>query len=122
MKIIITRAFERTRQIADFVPIKAYCEATVEFESADEIGVQVKDAEKMKEVSGLLDNIVQSEVDNTLKNYRPTCITCGGRGERVLLNKEGQCGQCVSTANFAARDFKKDNPSTKLFKVEKPTL
>jgi len=97
MKITITRAFERTRQIADFVPIKAYCEATAEME-VDEV-VNPEGDKLLKKVfenlSHGLDDLVQAEVEKTLMQYYPTCIVCGGRGAQVNLNKEGVCGQCA---------------------------
>lgn len=107
MTIKITRAFERTRQIADFVPIKAYCETTAEFE------VESITHEQVARASQTLDNIVQSEVEKTLISYRPVCIACGSKGQKVVLNKEGVCGQCVSTAQFQARDFKKETSTQK---------
>lgn len=108
MKITITRAFERTRQIADFVPIKAYCEATIELENpVDDV------AKVLGQNSLLLDAFVQSEVEKTLITYRPVCISCGGKGDKVLLNKEGVCGQCVNKAQMDARQFKVDNDKNK---------
>jgi hypothetical protein len=111
MTIKITRAFERTRQIADFVPIKAYCEATAEFDDVEMTAEQIE--RRIRTNSLFLDNIVQSEVDNTLKSYYPMCIVCGGKGQKLSLNKEGVCGQCVSTAQFQARDLKKETGTPK---------
>ena len=123
MKITITRAFERTRQIADFVPIKAYCEATIEEDNLPNME-QLDDAGKkelialQRQMAESLDLLVQQEVEKTLMTYRPVCISCGGKGDKVFLNKEGVCGQCVQTAHFAARDFKKEIGTPKP-KVEK---
>src|SRR5580765_1655543 len=99
MTIKITRSFERTRQMADFVPIKVYCEATADFEISQ--SMERTDIE-MIEVSESLDRFVQAEVEKTLMPYRPVCIVCGGKGDTVNLNKEGVCGQCVQKMNYEA--------------------
>lgn len=112
MKITITRAFERTRQIADFVPIKAYCEASVEYEMKSPIEKE-EEARLFTEASARMAAVVQEEVDKTLAAYRPTCIVCGGRGDKVNLNKEGVCGQCVKDMQMQALEFRRDG------KVEK---
>lgn len=104
MLIKIKRSFERTRQIADFVPIKAYCEVTQELEtSADDM------ESFMSQQSASLDSFVQSEVEKTLMSYRPICISCGGKGEKIILNKEGVCGQCHNRHQMEARDFRNSN-------------
>lgn len=111
MVIRIVRAFERTRQIADFVPIKAYCEASTEYELG-KIDAEHAAAE-MAEISHRLDSFVQSEVDKTLMSYYPQCIVCGGKGQKMNLNKEGVCGQCVQTNMFKAREFQKESGQPK---------
>jgi hypothetical protein len=110
MTIKITRAFERTRQIADFVPIKAYCEATTEVEVSDRENSEIiKKDQFIRSISNELDQFVQAEVEKTLMAYRPVCIRCGGKGDKVNLNKEGVCGNCVSEMNIQARGFAEDN-------------
>jgi hypothetical protein len=64
-------------------------------------------------MSAALDNFVQSEVEKTLINYRPVCIACQGKGEKVLLNKEGVCGQCVEKHRMEAIGFAKENSKKK---------
>jgi hypothetical protein len=113
MKIIITRSFERTRQIADFVPVKAACEATYEMEQ------QVMTKEELEpfliEISVQMDSFVQSEVEKTLMGYKPACLRCGGKqiyGGKGL-NKEGLCAQCVSDLAFQLRDLKQEKLTKK---------
>jgi hypothetical protein len=108
MKITITRSFERTRQIADFVPIKAYCEATIEYERGEQNQILNVPNEQDREYSFLLDSFVQAEVEKTLISYRPVCIVCRGKGDTVILNKEGVCGHCVKTMQFQAAEFRAD--------------
>jgi len=106
LKIIIKRSFERTRQIAEFVPVKAACEATIEYETNDIIAVELRD----NAVSSMLDEFVQSEVEKTLMGYTPACIQCGGKQifPKKVLNKEGICAQCVSEHQFKARELAND--------------
>jgi hypothetical protein len=106
MKITITRSFERTRQIADFVPIKAYCEATVELDQRPEDTTR-------EEIATNLATFCESEVEKTLMGYTPACIRCGGKAifPQKSLNKEGICGQCQSEQEMKAQKFKK-KPST----------
>lgn len=105
MKIIITRSFERTRQIADFVPIKAYCEVSFEQDFPDGAAHEAI----VEAMSSKADELCRSEVDKTLMSYQPLCIVCGGRGAKVNLNKEGVCGQCVKDLASQAAGFRKNN-------------
>jgi hypothetical protein len=58
MKIVLTRSFSRTKQIAAFEPINAYCSVQVEYEqSADETDVQVSER---------LDEFARTEVEKTI--------------------------------------------------------
>jgi hypothetical protein len=109
MKITIKRVFSRVRQIADFVPVRAECEATVEFEVDPIKTPEYKDS--MEIHSAALDQFVQSEVEKTLMGYTPSCIRCGGKAlfPKKVLNKEGMCAQCVSELSFQAKDFRADN-------------
>jgi len=103
MKIIIKRSFERTRQIADFVPIKVACEVSAE--------IEYKNDGEILDWSNKLDDIVQSEVEKSLIGYRPACIGCGGK--QIVggtgLNKEGMCQTCADKLRFEAADFRKEN-------------
>jgi hypothetical protein len=113
MKITITRSFERTRQIADFVPIKAYCEATIEEDDLPNMDKLDDEGKKelialQREMSEALDLLVRQEVEKTLMSYYPLCIVCGARGQTVNLNKEGVCGNCVTSREHQARDFKRN--------------
>jgi hypothetical protein len=108
MKITITRAFERTRQIADFVPVKAYCEASAEAEWDSE-----NPELRPEKLSQHLQNLCESEVEKTLINYRPVCIACGAKGATVILNKEGICGNCVKKMMFEAKEFAAGNAKNK---------
>jgi len=112
MKIIITRSFERTRQIADFVPVKAACEATMEIQDEELTSQGIFPQSEIKRASAVLDEIVQSEVEKSLMGYKPCCLRCGGKqiyGGKGL-NKEGYCVQCVSDLAAQARENAK--PST----------
>lgn len=107
MKIKITRSFERTRQIADFVPVKAFCEASIDATEVDgKVGETGEDM--AHRLSARLDAFVQSEVEKTLMNYYPVCIVCGAKGVTVNLNKEGVCGECVKNLNYRMNDLKKE--------------
>ena len=118
MTISITRSFERTRQIADFVPIKAYCQASAEIDvRSDEVKGEgiISDAEE--ELSRVLTSFCEREVDKTLMSYYPQCIVCGGKGQKMSLNKEGVCGQCVTQMHFQIRDLKESGtPKPKVAK------
>ena len=95
MIIKITRSFERTRQIADFVPVKAYCEASEDFDiSSVPEGTSSEDV--MAAVAKVLDEFCQSEVEKTLMGYHPACINCGGKQAYggSGLTKEGFCAEC----------------------------
>jgi len=108
MKITITRSFERTRQIADFVPIKAYCEVTAEHDEG---------AISLTELSRKLDDFCQSEVEKTLMGYRPACVVCGGKkifGGKGEMTKEGICAECNDKMLFEAKQFKADNDKNRL--------
>jgi hypothetical protein len=108
MKIVIKRSFERTRQIADFIPVKAACEATYEMEQKAMTKEELEPY--LIELSGQLDQFVQSEVEKSLMGYTPCCIRCGGKAifPKKALNKEGYCGQCVSELSFQAKGFRTD--------------
>jgi hypothetical protein len=109
MKITITRSFERTRQIADFVPVKAFCQATMEVDCESPSDYFQTNASQAD--SRLLDNFVQSEVEKTLMGYKPCCVTCGGKeivGGKGL-NKEGVCKTCEADYAMKLRDAKADN-------------
>jgi hypothetical protein len=119
MKITITRSFERTRQIADFVPIKSYCEASVEIDS---VTTSIPAVEEVQEIySDVLDGICQAEVEKTLMGYSPCCVVCGGKQvfPRRTLTKEGLCNTCNEKELIEARQFKADNAKNKNAKVEK---
>ena len=118
MLIKITRSFERTRQIADFVPIKAYCEATIEEDGFPPMEKIAADKQTLKDFEGIqrnmseaLDALVQQEVEKTLMGYRPACIGCGGK--QIVggtgINKEGMCQTCADKMRFEASDFRKEN-------------
>jgi|ERR1700733_6757106 len=118
MKITIKRYFERTRQIADFVPVKTACEASIELD----IDPNTSDPDRMEQLqtnSQLLADFCIAEVEQTLRSYYPICIRCGARGQTVNLNKEGMCGQCVSTLTIEARQFKTDNAKNRATKAER---
>jgi hypothetical protein len=109
MKIIIKRSFERTRQIADFIPVKVACEASIETEQGGGVESIIVD------YSRLLDAIVQQEVEKTLMGYTPACIVCGGKVifPKKVLNKEGICAQCVSDSEMKLRELKKESGGPK---------
>ncbi len=88
MKITVRRYFERTRQIADFVPIKASCEVSAECNLED-----------VDEVSGTLAERCELEVEKTLMHYHPSCVNCGGKQitPHKDLTKEGMCDECNKT-------------------------
>lgn len=116
MKITITRYFERTRQIADFVPVKAACEASIEEDSLPAMEKLTDDERKdliclQRVMSESLDKLVQQEVEKTLMGYVPCCITCGGKAiaPRKTLTKEGICAECHNKQEMEARQFKLDN-------------
>ena len=104
MKITITRSFERTRQIADFVPIKAYCEVTAEVDDEELTDKGIWPTAEINNLSQHLDTITRDEVDKTLISYQPLCIVCKARGEKVVLNKEGVCGNCLNTRGMQAKE------------------
>jgi len=111
MKITIKRYFERTRQIADFVPIKSACEATMEIELGDpENGL-----DQAREFSQTLDLFVQSEVEKTLMGYSPCCVVCGGKPifPKKDLTKAGLCDTCNQKQLMEARQFKADKPTNR---------
>ena len=95
MRIKITRSFERTRQIADFVPIKTHCEISME------IDLEPNQLTEIVGFSSRLDATCQAEVEKTLMSYQPVCIVCGGKGRP--LNKEGVCGKCYTDMSFQAQ-------------------
>lgn len=100
MKITqVTRYFERTRQIADFIPVK----------SAIEVTAEVHEGETIADVSRQLDELAVAEVEKTLMGYTPACIACGGKAifPKKVLNKEGICAQCQSDNDMKLRDLKK---------------
>lgn len=105
MKIIIKRSFERTRQIADFIPVKAACEASYEMEQRAMTKEELEPY--ISEISAQLDRFVQSEVEKTLMGYTPACLQCGSKQifPKKVLNKEGICSSCVSENQFKAKEF-----------------
>lgn len=100
MLIRVTRNFERTRQIADFVPVKASCEASAEIE------IETISDEKTALLSDALDRFVQREVERTLAGYVPMCLMCGMKAIYPVrtLGKDGICAQCTQNAKYAAMD------------------
>jgi hypothetical protein len=124
MKITIKRYFERTRQIADFVPVKSACEAAIEFEIPDEEAQSVLLAAGMKAYapeSDMIDQFVQAEVEKTLMGYTPTCVVCGGKQiyPKRDLTKAGLCDTCNDKQMFEARQFKSDNAKNRAAKAER---
>jgi hypothetical protein len=111
MKITIKRYFERTRQIADFVPVKTACEASAEVNVKPNITARAL-GEGAEAISGMLDQFVQSEVEKTLMGYTPACIGCGGKAifPKKVLNKEGICAQCQSDNEMKLRDLRRKTP------------
>ena len=109
MKIIIKRSFERTRQIADFIPVKAACEASAEIEVV--VDSTKQDIAAREALSSELAAFCQSEVEKTLMGYTPACIVCGGKAifPKKVLNKEGVCAQCQSDSEIKLRDLKKES-------------
>ncbi|MDE2233427.1 MAG: hypothetical protein KGJ90_04950 [Patescibacteria group bacterium] len=99
-KITIRRAFERTRQIADFVPIKAYCELSEE--------VDIEDSADLANISASLAEACEKDVEMTLMKYRPVCIVCGGKGETLNLTKEGVCGNCMNDRAMKIAELKRE--------------
>ena len=61
MKLIITRSFSKTKQVASFEPINAFCSVQAEFEVPD------IDDQKVISISGHLDNLVRQEVERTIE-------------------------------------------------------
>jgi hypothetical protein len=116
MRVKITRYFERTRQIADFVPVKAACEASMEMETSAE-----QDFMKAAETcSAALDALVQAEVEKTLMGYVPCCVSCGGKPiyPKKDLSKGGECDTCINKREMEARQFKADNAKNRAGKGE----
>jgi len=111
MLIKITRSFERTRQIADFVPVKAYCEASTEYELGEI--KPLENADELIKISAHLQFLCESEVEKTLMTYRPACIVCGGKSERSFVSKEGVCGQCMKEEHLKIVQLNSENRDTK---------
>jgi hypothetical protein len=113
MKITIKRTFSRTRQIADFVPVRAECEATVEVDCTKEESGNI-----LKNNSAALDQFVQSEVEKTLMGYVPCCVSCGGKPiyPKKDLSKGGECDACVNKQQMEARQFRADNAKNRAAK------
>jgi len=112
----ITRSFERTRQIADFVPVKAACEVSVEL-SEEELNAipygagETSDERAREMFSEKLDIFVRAEVEKTLMGYKPVCVRCGGtEGSfgKGGLTKEGLCQNCNTEIGYQARDHAAD--------------
>lgn len=62
MKLIITRSFSKTKQVASFEPINAFCSVSAEIEGetlADNI---------IRSYSEHLDNLVRREVERTIES------------------------------------------------------
>ena len=119
MRITITRAFERTRQIKQFEPIKAFCSASVEAEG-DSIESEI---ELLKVSSGQLDIFVRAEVEKTIASEeqalrdgsRTPCANCGGIqvSGGTGLSPEGLCKTCESQLKFQARDMRAEGKKSK---------
>jgi hypothetical protein len=112
MKITIKRSFERTRQIADFIPVKAACEVTIE-RNEEELNRLILEGNKtiediVAEFSTRADALCIAEVEKTLAGYTPSCIVCGGKAlfPKKVLNKEGVCAQCQSENEMKLREAK----------------
>ena len=63
MKLIITRSFSLTKQVAAFEPINAFCSVSVEEESGS-----MPSDEYLRSVSQHLDNLVRREVERTIES------------------------------------------------------
>jgi hypothetical protein len=62
MKLIITRSFSKTKQVASFEPINSHCSVQAEFD-AENI-----DDQHIISISGHLDNLVRQEVERTIES------------------------------------------------------
>jgi len=60
-KLIITRSFSKTKQVAAFEPINAHCSVSVEYEEKLEDSFVVS-------ISEYLDNLVRREVERTIES------------------------------------------------------
>lgn len=105
MKILLKRTFERTRQIADFVPVKIGCEVSGEIELEDTDRAELL---RLHAFAEQLFQVCESEVEHSISRYWPSCILCGGKGQKSPLNKEGLCGQCVKELSFQLAELKKE--------------
>jgi len=61
-RIVVQRSFSKTKQVADFEPIRAECSVQAEYD-ATEI-----DDQKIISISGHLDNLVRQEVERTIES------------------------------------------------------
>ena len=64
MKLSITRSFSRTKQVASFEPINAFCSVSAEY---DDEATQLDD-QFVVSVSEHLDNLVRREVERTIES------------------------------------------------------
>jgi len=112
MKIKITRQFDRTRQIADFVPVRSSCEVSVEYDDAKLKSDKVEYREKCLQS---LDEICKRNVEASLMGYVPCCVVCGGKNifPGKPLNKMGYCDQCDSKLKWEAKEFAAKNVKDK---------
>lgn len=62
MKLIITRSFSKTKQVASLEPINSFCSVQAEFEETE------IDDQKIISISGHLDNLVRQEVERTIES------------------------------------------------------
>jgi hypothetical protein len=64
MKLIITRSFSKTKQVASFEPINASCSISAEIDGA------TLDDSIIRSYSEHLDNLVRQEVERTIESER----------------------------------------------------
>jgi hypothetical protein len=61
MKLIITRSFSKTKQVASFEPINSFCSVQAEYDDP-------LDDQFVKSISEHLDKLVRQEVERTIEN------------------------------------------------------
>jgi hypothetical protein len=62
MKLIITRSFQKTKQVASFEPINSFCSVSAEYD-VNELSDQF-----VQSISGHLDNLARQEVERTIES------------------------------------------------------
>jgi hypothetical protein len=60
-KLTITRSFSKTKQVASYEPINAFCSVSAEYDSNE------LDDQFVVSISGHLDNLARQEVERTIE-------------------------------------------------------